>query len=112
MSVALDYKNSFEFYRRYLRSSVTAMLISLVLTLLLLTTIFYVMFTQSGDVGFYATNSAGQITKLQFMLEPNYSPIPLLKPDPPEEMMVREVSLYTKVYGNEVKNNFWSARNG
>lgn len=78
------------FYRDNFRKLIMVTVVSYIITLLLAGAVFYVKQTQP-KVNFYATNTAGFITPLKVLNEPNKSSSPLLKPDPKEELLTNKL---------------------
>ena len=70
-------KNSKHFYVNSYRSASTALLISCLLNVVLICSIYFVYFNQ-GDRDYYATNGMKPPIEIIAMSEPNYSSTPLL----------------------------------
>lgn len=87
-----DKITSKNFYRNYFRRVVTLTFFSLLLMNGLIVSVFYMRVTRPAP-DYYATNSAGFITRLTPMLQPNMSSTALLPPDPPEEAQIKELTL-------------------
>ncbi len=85
-------KQQKNFYRNYYRRFVVASFGSMVLSLLLCAAIFY-QYLSRPIVTFYASNTAGFITSLTALSEPNQANQYLLAPDLPEEMTLRELNV-------------------
>lgn len=81
------------FSRNAYRRSATALMVSCVIMMILTFAIYYLVIVES-DPAYYASQSAGFLTPLRAMSEPNASNQGLLAPDPPEEMTeVRELQV-------------------
>ena len=85
-------KQQKKFYRSYYRGFVFASLISVTLSIVLCAMIFYVYIGQA-PIDYYASNTAGFITPITAMAEPNQADTYLLKPDPPEEVHIKELDV-------------------
>ena len=85
-------KQQQNFYRDYFRRFVVASIGSMIISFLLLLAIFYVYLTQA-PVTFYASNTAGFITPLPALSQPNQTDNYLLPPDPPVETTVKTLNL-------------------
>lgn len=55
--------------------------------------ILVLMYLSRPEPLYFATNSESAIKPLQFLEEPNYSEEALLKPDLPEEMAIKELTV-------------------
>lgn len=85
-------KQHVNFYRDYYRRFVMASLFSFMLSFLLLLAILYVHVNRPS-VQFYASNTAGFITPLKPLAEPNMTDNYLLPPDPVEVKTVNKFDL-------------------
>ena len=85
-------KRQKNFHRNYYRRFVVAAVVSMFISLLLMVAIAYVYMTYP-TVRFYAVNSEVYITLLKPLDGPNLAENFLLKPDPYEEMRIRDLSI-------------------
>jgi len=80
------------FYRNGYRKGVNLLLIFMVIILALVTWIFYMEISKPVRT-FYATNTAGFVTGLHAMSQPNMTSRFILKPDPPKLVDKKEVKI-------------------
>jgi len=77
-----EVKNSKNFYRNKLRGAIKILYFLYIMILSLLAVIFFVVLSRPANT-FYATNSAGFISRLYPLKSPNSANKYLLKPNPP-----------------------------
>lgn len=90
-----EVKQSKNFYRDNYHRVLKVLGISILIILFLLVMVAYVMFNRPPQ-RYYATNSVGFIDLLAPRMQPNMSAEALLPPDPPTEMVIKNMNFDTE----------------